>query len=80
MVVELDQPGATEPVRTLGVPVKLSRTPGNPHRLPGPSLGEHTEALLAEAGFDAEQIGALVETGAVAGPPAGAESQGSFLS
>jgi crotonobetainyl-CoA:carnitine CoA-transferase CaiB-like acyl-CoA transferase len=80
MVVELDQPGATEPVRTLGVPVKLSRTPGDPHRLPGPSLGEHTEALLAEAGFDAEQIAALVETGAVAGPPAGAESQGSFLS
>jgi crotonobetainyl-CoA:carnitine CoA-transferase CaiB-like acyl-CoA transferase len=80
MVVELDQPGATEPVRTLGVPVKLSRTPGDPHRLPGPSLGEHTEALLAEAGFDAAQIAALVESGAVAGPPEGVQSQGSFLS
>jgi crotonobetainyl-CoA:carnitine CoA-transferase CaiB-like acyl-CoA transferase len=80
MVVELDQPGATEPVRTLGVPVKLSRTPGDPHRLPGPSLGEHTEALLAEAGFDAAQIAALVESGAVAGPPEGVQSQESFLS
>jgi hypothetical protein len=29
MVVELDQPGARRPVRLLGVPVKLSRTPGD---------------------------------------------------
>ena len=29
MVVELDQPGADSPVRLLGVPVKLSRTPGS---------------------------------------------------
>jgi crotonobetainyl-CoA:carnitine CoA-transferase CaiB-like acyl-CoA transferase len=70
MVVELDQPGATEPVRALGVPVKLSRTPGDPHRRPGPSLGEHTHELLAEAGFGAQEIAALAESGAVAGPPA----------
>ena len=69
MVVELDQPGATQPVRALGVPVKLSRTPGDPHRRPGPSLGEHTRELLAEAGFGADEIAALVESGAVAGPP-----------
>jgi crotonobetainyl-CoA:carnitine CoA-transferase CaiB-like acyl-CoA transferase len=79
MVVELDQPGATEPVRALGVPVKLSRTPGDPHRLPGPALGEHTEALLAEAGFAPSEIAALVESGAVAGPPS-ERTQGSFLS
>ena len=30
MVVELDQPGAERPVRLLGVPVKLDRTPGDP--------------------------------------------------
>jgi hypothetical protein len=29
MVVELDQPGPRRPVRLLGVPVKLSRTPGD---------------------------------------------------
>jgi crotonobetainyl-CoA:carnitine CoA-transferase CaiB-like acyl-CoA transferase len=80
MVVELDQPGATEPVRALGVPVKLSRTPGDPHRLPGPSLGEHTEALLAEAGFAAEEIAALVQSGAVAGRPEATGSPRSFLS
>jgi len=79
MVVELRQPGATQPVRALGAPVKLSRTPADVHRRPGPSLGEHTEALLAEAGFGPDEIAALVEAGAVAGPPA-ARAEGSFLS
>ena len=36
MVVELDQPGAERPVRLLGAPVKLSRTPADPGRAPGP--------------------------------------------
>jgi alpha-methylacyl-CoA racemase len=81
MVVELDQPGASEPVRALGVPVKLSRTPGDPHRLPGPSLGEHTAELLAEAGYGEEEIARLLESGAVAGPPAAEGAPGgSFLS
>ena len=47
MVVELEQPGAQRPVRQLGVPVKLTRTPGEHARLPGPALGEHTEAGAA---------------------------------
>ena len=51
MVVELDQPGASGPVRLLGLPVKLSRTPGDPTRAPGPALGEHTDEVLAGAGF-----------------------------
>ncbi|HWT23433.1 MAG TPA: CoA transferase, partial [Solirubrobacteraceae bacterium] len=46
-VVEIDQPGAEQPVRQLGVPVKLSRTPADPRRAPGPALGEHTDAVLA---------------------------------
>ena len=77
MVVELDQPGAQRPVRLLGVPVKLSRTPGDPTRAPGPALGEHTDEVLAEAGFTPEQIEALHGAGAVASTTAGA--QGSFL-
>ena len=36
MVVELDQPGAERPVRLLGVPVKLSRTPGDADRAARP--------------------------------------------
>jgi crotonobetainyl-CoA:carnitine CoA-transferase CaiB-like acyl-CoA transferase len=78
MVVELDQPGAQRPVRLLGVPVKLSRTPGNANRAPGPGLGEHTREVLAALGYDERQIGTLLESGAAAGLAAGA--QGSFLS
>ena len=76
MVVELDQPGAQEPVRQLGVPVKLSRTPGRAEA-PAPSLGEHTDEVLEAAGFDADTIAALKESGAVAGRSVG--KQGSFL-
>ena len=71
MVIELDQPGAERPVRQLGVPVKLSRTPGDPAPSPGPALGEHTEEVLLELGLGSEEIRALFEAGAVAGPPDG---------
>jgi alpha-methylacyl-CoA racemase len=67
MVVELDQPGAAQPVRQLGVPIKLSRTPGSPARLPGPVLGEHTEEVLREAGLGDERIAKLLASGAAAG-------------
>lgn len=75
MVVTLDQPG-TRGVRQLGVPVKLSRTPGAP-KGPGPALGEHTEAVLADAGYDGDDIAALMESGAVGGPTA--SPHGSFM-
>jgi crotonobetainyl-CoA:carnitine CoA-transferase CaiB-like acyl-CoA transferase len=77
MVAELDQPGARKPVRLLGVPVKLSRTPGDPARAPGPGLGEHTAEVLRDAGYDDDAIARLVEAGAVAGPAS--EAQGSFM-
>ena len=70
MVVEIEQPGVERPVRQLGVPVKLSRTPGAPARLPGPALGEHTEAVLREAGYDESAVTELLKAGAVAGPAA----------
>jgi alpha-methylacyl-CoA racemase len=77
MVVEIDQPGAAVPVRQLGIPVKLGRTPGAHARLPGPALGEHTEEVLREAGLSQEEIAALLESGAVAGP--NAAKQEAFL-
>jgi alpha-methylacyl-CoA racemase len=77
MVVELDQPGTDRSVRLLGMPLKLSRTPGNPSRAPGPGLGEHTREVLGEAGYTSSEIDALLECGAVAGPVAAAH--GSFM-
>jgi alpha-methylacyl-CoA racemase len=65
MVVELAQPGAGG-VRLLGVPVKLSRTPGAPAG-PGPALGEHTDEVLAGLGYSKEEIAALKQSGAAAG-------------
>jgi len=67
MVVEIDQPGVAAPVRQLGIPIKLARTPGSHARLPGPALGEHTEQALREAGYTDEQLAELFECGAAAG-------------
>ncbi len=78
LVVELDQPGVARPVRLLGPPFKLARTPAEPVRAPGPGLGEHTDEVLSAAGFSREEIAALHEAGAVAGPAGAVE--GSFLS
>jgi alpha-methylacyl-CoA racemase len=77
MVLGLDQPGAEEEVRLLGVPVKLSRTPGAATR-PGPALGEHTVEVLVSLGYSDEEIAELLDSGGAAGPAEGA--RGSFLS
>jgi crotonobetainyl-CoA:carnitine CoA-transferase CaiB-like acyl-CoA transferase len=66
MVVELSQPGATEPVRLLGLPVKLSRTPGDADRRPGPGLGEHTDEVLAGLGYRPEEAAHMRAEGTVA--------------
>ncbi|MDQ3723651.1 MAG: CoA transferase [Actinomycetota bacterium] len=80
MVVGLDQPGAARPVSLLGAPVKLSRTPADANRLPGPQLGEHTMPVLRAAGYDDARIAQLLAAGTVAGPPDAAdEPGGSFL-
>jgi formyl-CoA transferase len=45
-------------IRALGIPVKLSDTPGAIRR-PAPLLGQHTEEILREAGFADSEIEAL---------------------
>jgi alpha-methylacyl-CoA racemase len=73
MVIEMEQP-RFGPVRQLGVPIKLGRTPGDPTR-PAPAFGEHTDEVLAEAGYSNEEITAMKESGAAAGPGAGAPAE-----
>jgi alpha-methylacyl-CoA racemase len=65
MVIEIDQPGAG-PVRLLGTPVKLSRTPADPARAGGPPIGGDTDPVLAEAGYGPDEIDALRDAKAVA--------------
>ncbi len=79
MVVGLTQPGVPEQVRLLGLPIKLGRTPGDPARGPGPELGEHTDEVLAAAGFSAAEIATLHAQGAVAGVAQGSTAE-AFLS
>jgi len=57
MAVEMQHPEEGT-VRGLGIPVKLSDTPGSVRRA-APLLGEHTEEVLLEAGLTREEIGAL---------------------
>lgn len=52
-------------VKTIGLPIKLSETPGKV-ATGAPLFGQHTEEVLGEIGFAEEEIAALVDEGAVA--------------
>ncbi|HXH05678.1 MAG TPA: CoA transferase [Vicinamibacterales bacterium] len=64
MIVTLAHPTAGA-VRTLGVPVKLSHSPGAVRTAP-PRLGEHTDRILAELGFGEPARTELRRAGVVA--------------
>jgi crotonobetainyl-CoA:carnitine CoA-transferase CaiB-like acyl-CoA transferase len=64
MVTHLDHVTAGT-IGQLGVPVKLSETPGGV-RTPPPRLGEHTEKVLREdLGLSEEEVGRLRQAGAI---------------
>jgi crotonobetainyl-CoA:carnitine CoA-transferase CaiB-like acyl-CoA transferase len=62
-VVAMEDPEAG-PMRFLGNPARFPDTPTSFRRLP-PRLGEHTDEVLGEAGFAADEIEALRAGGAV---------------
>ena len=63
MVVEVEHP-STGRSKALGFPIKFSATPAQTGGA-APALGEHTSEVLAEFGYSAEEIEALVAQGVV---------------
>ena len=55
---EVSYPGMPRPAKVVDLPVRLSRTPGGIRQRP-PTVGEHTDEILAELGFDAAAIADL---------------------
>lgn len=60
----VDFPGLPQPAMVADLPVRLSGTPGGIRERP-PRLGEHTDAILGELGYDAGAIHALRAAGVV---------------
>jgi crotonobetainyl-CoA:carnitine CoA-transferase CaiB-like acyl-CoA transferase len=57
-------PGAPRPAPIAKVPVWLSETPGSIRRR-APLLGEHTDRILAELGYDKAAIATLRDKGVI---------------
>jgi crotonobetainyl-CoA:carnitine CoA-transferase CaiB-like acyl-CoA transferase len=58
-IVDFDHPIAG-PIKTVGIPVRLSKTPGK-IRTGAPELGQHREEILLEFGFAWEEIAKLAD-------------------
>jgi len=63
LLVEQEHPRAGR-FRTLDTPIRFDRTPGQ-IRTPAPGLGEHTDAVLSEAGLTEAEIASLRKSGTI---------------
>ena len=60
-IIEVDHP-QVGPTRQARSPARFSRTPAS-EQGPAPGLGEHTDEVLGEVGYDAETIERLRQAG-----------------
>ena len=66
MLVDLEDPELGT-LHNIGIPVKLSETPGRiRHR--APALGEHSIEILKEFGFSSDEVDNLIQAGVVGRP------------
>jgi crotonobetainyl-CoA:carnitine CoA-transferase CaiB-like acyl-CoA transferase len=63
-MTNVDYPGLPNPAPVARAAVRLSQTPGEIVNRP-PTLGEHTDLVLGELGYDAATIAALRKAGAI---------------
>lgn len=63
MVLETSVPGVGA-VKVVGIPIKLSATPGSLRSVP-PTVGQHNEELLRAAGYSREEIAQLQVRGVI---------------
>jgi crotonobetainyl-CoA:carnitine CoA-transferase CaiB-like acyl-CoA transferase len=72
LIVDYEHP--IGPLRMLGLPVDLSRSPGAITR-PAPEFGQHSEEVLLDYGFSWDEIGALRDEGLIGPRSHGAEAE-----
>jgi hypothetical protein len=72
--VQVGSPALAGPVKTIGLPIKFSSTPGAV-LAPAPLFGEHTCEVLADAGYSAAEIASLFDAGAACGPVAAKDGE-----
>ena len=63
MVTEVNHPKEGK-VETIGLPIKLSETPGGVQR-PSPLYGEHTREVLLESGYDEDKVNSFENSGSI---------------
>jgi crotonobetainyl-CoA:carnitine CoA-transferase CaiB-like acyl-CoA transferase len=64
LIEPMHYPGIPAPAPVIGAPIRLSGTPREP-MLRAPQAGEHSAAILTEAGFSADEIAAMVSAGVI---------------
>ena len=64
MLVEVEHPGAHRPLTIANTPIRMSRTPGGVRRR-APLIGEDTDRILSDFGFDLDEVEALRAAGVI---------------